>query len=631
MPRIPGQSGLNKRRIPLRPDGSLSVPDLYDHLDEVDRYMRGTARFLSALETGGQVARETLQRVVIRGGAAGGGGAVGIHKDLLGLQGGTPPNEFYHFNELHHHQLGAALGWVPYADYLTVLYATQFMATSGLQWPIEGVRTTDETAIGQAGVLAKAVSSGNMADGFGPGYVFAIQDDAAVENVIAAIYAVRAGADSTGDMSWRLATAGTLNERMRLTAAGALSISAGLTATGATLSGLTAGRVVYPGAGGVLSGSANLFWDNANAQLLLGVGSAALPSYSFIGRTTDGSFSPEAGALGWAIAGAEKMRLTATGLGIGCTPAYPLDVLGNARVTGGVNVGAATTAIIGRVYADDGTIGYFGHSATDYIRFQAGLCYLYLGGVNQVYWSNAGTYFSPYTDNALTLGRDIRGWAALHLADAAHSPAANGEVRASTTVNAFIGRMGDTPVRLGGTVDNLSEALGEFLSGTIEVPTLVHTMWSKTVDKDFWVTGKPINVFAICRYRLPAYDAPPSYDCKVEILLGTEVLVERTISHTGVAPGISGYYYVELHSRVTKYANNNLRLVSRVKQSGNVAFANWVEGTPLGLVETALGRADPVVLDVTTANLTLQVRVTFSRPAAGLRCLRIDAGWEAAG
>jgi hypothetical protein len=40
--------------------------------------------------------------------------------------------------------------------------------------------------------------------------------------------------------------------------------------TGLTLSGLTAGRVVFPGAGGVLSGDANLFWDNTNKRLGLG-------------------------------------------------------------------------------------------------------------------------------------------------------------------------------------------------------------------------------------------------------------------------------------------------------------------------------------------------------------------------
>jgi len=78
---------------------------------------------------------------------------------------------------------------------------------------------------------------------------------------------------------------------------------------------------------------------------------------------------------------------------------------------------------------------------------------------------------------------------------------------------------------------------------------------------------------------------------------------------------------------VTKYANNNLRLVSRAKQSAVVALASWVEGAKLTLTEYAEGRAAVVTEDVTTANLTLQVRVTFSRAAVGLRCVLMDAGW----
>jgi len=46
----------------------------------------------------------------------------------------------------------------------------------------------------------RALSSGNMADGFGPLVAFAIEDDAVVTNVIASLAAVRAGADDTGEL-----------------------------------------------------------------------------------------------------------------------------------------------------------------------------------------------------------------------------------------------------------------------------------------------------------------------------------------------------------------------------------------------------------------------------------------------
>jgi hypothetical protein len=52
-----------------------------------------------------------------------------------------------------------------------------------------------------------------------------------------------------------------------------------LNTTSATVSGLTPGRVVFPASGGLLSGSANLFWDNASSWLVvtgqIGVGVAS--------------------------------------------------------------------------------------------------------------------------------------------------------------------------------------------------------------------------------------------------------------------------------------------------------------------------------------------------------------------
>jgi len=583
------------------------------------------------------------------------------HGGLGGLQGGAP-GEYYHLTA---------------AEYAGT-WRHQLIAITGEQCPLEGVRTSDEVGIGQTGVLAKAISSGDMLDGFGSGYLFAIQDDAAVENIIAAIYGIRDGADNTGALLWKTATAGTLEERMRLTATGALAISAGFTGTSATLTGLTAGQVVYPGAGGVLSGSANLFWDNGNNQLLLGVGSAAHPSYSFVGRATDGMFSAGAGELGWVIAGVEQMRLSAVDLllagdlrvdggDIGNTT-YPDfiqfsydDIILNATNLKLLSQSGAVVDILVntadgadnknlRVFAGGAAspargsgINFYGNESvsTNYhgvLGFMAGVSgeggtysdsYLWYvaGAIHSMlhrdgYWKMGGDVW-PWTDNSYTLGSAALGWQALYLADAAHSPAANGEVRASTTRNSLTGRMGDTNVYYAGTVKNVDSALAEFESHT----NLVQTMWSDTVDKDLWVTGKPINVFAAMRLRLPAAQAGANYSCTVEILLGTEVICGDTMQHSYAVGESSSYYYVELHSRVTKYAGTSLRNAASLKQSGAVAIASWSEGAHLELTEYAEGRADPVTEEVTSANVTLQVRVTFSHSVAGLKCKLMDAGW----
>ena len=444
------------------------------------------------------------------------------HGGLGGLQGGGP-GEYYHLTA---------------AEYAGT-WGHQLIAISGEQCPLEGVRTTDETAIGQSGALAKAVSSGDMTDGFGSGYAFAIQDNAAVENIIAAIYGIRNGADDTGALLWKTAAAGALTERM---------------------------------------------------------------------------------------------RLTATGLGIGCTPAYRLDVVGDINATASVRAGAAfangfrlpsygsLVEVGDTVYfmlnRDSGAYTYIGYVVT------SGLVYYRVAGTQVALMST--TAFYPYSDNATALGTSALGFSSLYLSDAhAVAPAANGEIVAFATRNSITGRMGDTNVYYAGTVKNVDSALPEFLSQT----NLVQTMWSDTVDKDLWVTGKPVNVFAVCRYQLPAYDAGATYDCQVEILLGAKVLAERTIKHSGAAPGSNGYYYVELHSRATKYAGTSLRNIARVKQSTVVAAAAWVEGAKLALTEYAEARASTVTEDVTTANVTLQVRVTFSRSVPGLRCTLMDAGW----
>jgi hypothetical protein len=66
------------------------------------------------------------------------------------------------------------------------------------------------------------------------------------------------------------------------------------------------------------------------------LGSASLPAYTFVGDLNNGWWSPAADTQAWSLSGAEVMRLNATGLGIGVTPSYKLDVSGTGHFTGAV-------------------------------------------------------------------------------------------------------------------------------------------------------------------------------------------------------------------------------------------------------------------------------------------------------
>jgi len=86
-----------------------------------------------------------------------------------------------------------------------------------LRGRLDVTRSSSETAIGSSAFLAKHKTSGDMGDGFGAGYAFAIEDNALVEHIVGTLYVRREGADNTGRFSWGLASAGALAEHMSLT------------------------------------------------------------------------------------------------------------------------------------------------------------------------------------------------------------------------------------------------------------------------------------------------------------------------------------------------------------------------------------------------------------------------------
>lgn len=84
--------------------------------------------------------------------------------------------------------------------------------------------------------IIKALSTGDMTDGFGTGQTFAIQDNAGVENLIAQVVAERSGADNTGRLSFSPYYLGTPYSALSLNANTQSSAFGSSTANTATLS-----------------------------------------------------------------------------------------------------------------------------------------------------------------------------------------------------------------------------------------------------------------------------------------------------------------------------------------------------------------------------------------------------------
>lgn len=75
----------------------------------------------------------------------------------------------------------------------------------------------------------------------------------------------------------------------------------------------TQGSVVFVGASGVFAqDNTNFFWDDTNNQLVLGVGSATLPSYTFTADTNTGIFNINPDILGFSTGGNEAARFDAS-------------------------------------------------------------------------------------------------------------------------------------------------------------------------------------------------------------------------------------------------------------------------------------------------------------------------------
>lgn len=90
---------------------------------------------------------------------------------------------------------------------------------------------TAATNTANGGIHIKRTTISDMVDGFGGGVRFAIQDNAAVENEIAAILAVRDGADNSGHLEIWTKNAGAYAERLRMSPAGDIGFGTSTSST----------------------------------------------------------------------------------------------------------------------------------------------------------------------------------------------------------------------------------------------------------------------------------------------------------------------------------------------------------------------------------------------------------------
>jgi len=96
--------------------------------------------------------------------------------------------------------------------------------TSGNDYTLTTERSSSASNSIARGLMVRHKTSDDMLDGFGAALTFSIQDTAGVSNPIADIGAVRAGADTTGDIVFRPYTTGSAAEKMRIMANGNVGI-----------------------------------------------------------------------------------------------------------------------------------------------------------------------------------------------------------------------------------------------------------------------------------------------------------------------------------------------------------------------------------------------------------------------
>lgn len=157
------------------------------------------------------------------------------HNQLFGLQGGQS-SQYYHLTSSEYTGTGTStfvrqntptlitpnlgvasstrqgIGVTPDATRLLLVQGD----VSGGVATFNRTNASTNAAVGTA--IIKGTSLGDMTDGFGPAFQFAIQDTSGVENLIANISSVRDGADNSGSLLFNVYDAGVASNALQITA-----------------------------------------------------------------------------------------------------------------------------------------------------------------------------------------------------------------------------------------------------------------------------------------------------------------------------------------------------------------------------------------------------------------------------
>jgi hypothetical protein len=182
---------------------------------------------------------------------------------VLDADGGTPIVQVDSVNE------AVGLGTIP--DTNTTLHVVK---NSFVPQRLERQTTATSSAAAVFDLLLNGPSI-NMADGFGPSFNFAIQDDAAVRNPIARIAGVRDGADNSGELSFDTASTGSITTKLTIKNDGKVGIGTDSPGTELTISA-TIPRLLF------------VDETTANTGLSVSVDSSKM---SIDSRDDDGSFN----------------------------------------------------------------------------------------------------------------------------------------------------------------------------------------------------------------------------------------------------------------------------------------------------------------------------------------------------
>lgn len=202
-------------------------------------------------------------------------------------------------------------------------------------------RTTSSTDVTIGGLVLKATTSENMADDFGPELLFATEDDAASNNYIAKIGAVRNGADNSGKLVFDTYSAGSASTKMSIDSDGVVTFSGRLAIASGAVNDLAL-RFTSDEDTGIYRVAANIFGIAASG---IAVANFGVADVIINGNQNDVNFVAKGSGdsnLLHVDAGDDKV-------GIGTsTVTEKLTVAGNIAVSGnvdGVDVAALNTKV----------------------------------------------------------------------------------------------------------------------------------------------------------------------------------------------------------------------------------------------------------------------------------------------